>query len=398
MLTNVTVNGNRANGSAGGLYSVNTTMTVENSIIWGNTANRDVDIDNGTGAVTTVRHTLVKDAYSGTLWNDALGTDGGNNLGSDPRFATEINPLNAPTLAGDLHIQELSPAADAGDATRNASATDVEVADRLQGATIDMGAYESSHVAQLSIAKAVSPTVIEYGEPVTYTITLTNSGDAYAYSTTITDLLPANVAFVDWQQQPSGASYQSGSHEIAWTGTVTANQANTFQFVVLHTGGPDEVVTNTVTYDHATSSDSADIAFTVLPLPTVDIADTTIDEADGSAIFTVSLSTSSRKPVVLDYSTADASAVAPDDYTGTTNVLTITPGTTSGLITIPVNSDFVDEETETFTVTLTAAVDGTLNDATATSTIQDDDTAGTQVGPTVLSIDEPSGTGLYDNP
>ncbi len=394
-LTNMTFNGNRATFSGGAIYSVQSTMLLENTIVWGNGANAAAEVSNGSGAVTIFDHSLIKDAFPGGVWDSTLGTDGGNNRGFDPLFVTGIDPTTAPTLNGDLRLQTFSPAADGGDVAFNSSATDLIGADRLQGATIDIGAYESTHMAQLAIAKTVTPAVIEYGEPITYTVVLTNSGSAYAYATQLTDTLPAGVDFTTWLQQPNGATYQNGSHAIVWTADLAAPQVSTLQFVGTHNGGPDETITNTVNYSALSSSGAAQTTFDVLPLPIVDVADVTVDEANGSATFSVTLSATTRKPVVIDYITSDNSALAGADYTNTTATLTIVPGSPSGFITIPVNSDFIDEESEEFTITLTAAADGTLGDSTASATILDDDTAGTQVAPRVLTVDEPVGSATF---
>ncbi|MCB0108416.1 MAG: DUF11 domain-containing protein, partial [Caldilineaceae bacterium] len=393
-LTNVTINGNRASHEGGGIYNVQSTFSLDNSIVWNNEANFYKEIRNE-NSVTNISYSTVKDAYAGGTWDSNLGTDGGNNLESNPLFANDLSPLSAPTLNGDQRLQSLSPAADAGDNSANTSNSDAVNGGRIKGAAIDMGAYESAHVAQLSITKTVAPTVIEYGEAITYTVVLNNSGSAYAYGATLTDSLPADVAFAGWLQQPSGAAYQSGPHAITWTGTVTAAQTQTFTFMATHTGGPDEVITNTVSYGHITSSDSAQEAFTVLPLPTVDLADVTVDEATASATLTVSLSATTRKPVVVTYATTNGSATAGADFTNTTATLTITPGSLTGFIAIPVNSDFIDEETETFNVTLTGATDGIVGDASAIATILDDDTAGTNVSGQLLSVSEPNETAVF---
>ncbi len=394
-LTNVTFSGNRATFSGGAVHHVQSTMLVENTIIWGNGANSAAEVNNGTGGVVTYAHSLIKDAFPNGVWNATLGLDGGNNRGSDPRFITGIDPSTAPTLHGDLRLQAFSPAADGGDQGRNSSATDVAGFVRRQGATIDIGAHESAYTAQLRIAKTVTPAVIEYGEPITYTIVLTNSGDAYAYAAQITDTLPAEVDFTTWLQQPSGATYQTGDHAVTWMDDVAATQVSTFQFVGTHTGGPDETITNTVLYQHMANSDIASATFSVLPLPLVNIADVAVGEATGSATFIVTLSNTTRKPVVLPYATSGDTAEAGADYTETTGTLTIAPGHLTGFITIPVNNDFFDEENERFYVTLTAAVDGTLGDATAQAIILDNDTAGAKVTPTMLEIAEPLGQATF---
>ncbi len=394
-LTNVTFNGNRAIFSGGAIYNVQSTLLLENTIVWGNGATAAAEVSNGTGAVTIFDHSLIKGAFANSVWDSTLGTDGGYNRGSDPRFVAEIDPTTAPTLNGNLRLQTLSPAADGGDPSLNSSGTDVDGTSRLQGATIDIGAYESDYVAHVTIGKTVTPAVIEYGEPITYTIVLTNSGSAYAYAAQLTDTLPAEVDFATWLQQPNGATFQNGTHSVVWTTDVAAPQVTILQFVGTHTGNPNETITNTVNYSALDSSGSAQATFDVLPLPIVDIADVTVDEASGSANFAVTLSTTTHKPVVLDYATSDNSALAGADYTATTSTLTIIPGSAQGTISIPINSDWIDEESEYFTVTVNAATDGILEDATAKATILDDDTAGTQVAPALLAIDEPVGKATF---
>ncbi|MCB0189529.1 MAG: DUF11 domain-containing protein, partial [Caldilineaceae bacterium] len=393
-LTNITVNGNRAAQYGGGLYNAQSTVSLVNSIIWNNQASFEPEIRNETGT-TTIAYSTIKNAYPSGVWDSTLGIDGGNNSSSNPLFVTDLAPTSAPTLSGNQYLQPLSPAADAGNSSANNTNADAGNGGRIKGAAIDRGALESGFVAELAVGKSVTPAAIEYGETITYTIVLTNSGNAYAYNTTVTDTLPADVAFLNWVQQPSGAAYQSGSHQISWVGTVVAAQSQTFTFVGRHTGGPDEVVTNSVTYGHATGSDSAEVAFTVLPLPTVDIADVTVDEASAGATLTVALSTTTRKPVVVTYATTSGSALANADFTDTTATLTITPGSLTGFLTIPVNNDFIDEEAESFIVTLTGATDGTLGDATATATILDDDTAGTNVAGQSLTVSEPNHTAFF---
>lgn len=395
ILTNVTISGNRAQHSGGGIRNVESAAALQNSILWNNSANNEQQISNGTDGSAVVTQSLVENAFSGGSWDSTLGTDGGNNLDSDPLFTTAINPTDAPTLAGDLRLTTYSPAADAGNSAANLTTTDVDNQNRFQGASIDMGAYESALVAQLNVTKAVTPTVIEYGEPVTYTIVLSNTGSAFAYNTLLTDTLPTDTDFASWQQQPISATYNTGSDAITWMGTVTPTESITYEFVVTHTGGPDETITNTVTYDHGSGNGTTDVSFTVLPLPIVNIADVTTDESKSIVSFKVSLETTSRKAVTVQYDTSDNSAEAGLDYQADSDTATIAAGDTERLIHVLLFKDFIDEETEEFTMTLSSPVDGTLGDATATASILDDDTAGTNVAPTALAITEPSDSASF---
>jgi hypothetical protein len=93
----------------------------------------------------------------------------------------------------------------------------------------------------------------------------------------------------------------------------------------------------------------------------------------GSLAFTVRLSAPSRRQVKVDWATADATATSADDYTALAGTLTFKPGETRKKVSIPILGDGVDEEDETFTVTLSNPRRSTIADADATGTIWDAD-------------------------
>ena len=109
---------------------------------------------------------------------------------------------------------------------------------------------------------------------------------------------------------------------------------------------------------------------------TVSVANASADE--GEAVeFTVSLSAQASSDVVLNWSTADDTAMAPGDYTATSSgTLTIAAGATTNTFTVATVDDALAESDETFTVTI---AEGTLPEgvsivtATATGTIDDND-------------------------
>jgi len=109
--------------------------------------------------------------------------------------------------------------------------------------------------------------------------------------------------------------------------------------------------------------------------PALSIADASLVEGDsGSApmAFAVSLDAESGRSVTVEYATADGSATAAEDYTGTAGSLTFDPGVTEQTIEVPVLGDTAAESDETFAVTLSAPANATLADAEATGTIRDD--------------------------
>ena len=117
--------------------------------------------------------------------------------------------------------------------------------------------------------------------------------------------------------------------------------------------------------------------------PSLSIDDVTVTEASGAtAVFTVTLSGVSGRDVTVAYATSNGTAVAGSDYTTASSTLTISAGTPTGTITVPILDDALDEPNETFTVRLSAPNNATISDSEGTGTITDNDASPS------LSIDD----------
>jgi hypothetical protein len=71
--------------------------------------------------------------------------------------------------------------------------------------------------------------------------------------------------------------------------------------------------------------------------------------------------------------TSNGTASAPGDYTALSTTVTIPAGDTTKTVDVGVKGDTLDEPDETFQLTLSAPVNATLGDGSATGTILDDD-------------------------
>src|SRR4051812_43026966 len=111
--------------------------------------------------------------------------------------------------------------------------------------------------------------------------------------------------------------------------------------------------------------------------PTVSIGD--LSQAEGNAgttafDFPVTLSKTSGSDVTVKFSTTGGTATSGADFAAVSNgTLTITAGNTTGTATVQVTGDTSPESNESFTVTLSAPTGATINDGSATGTIQNDD-------------------------
>src|SRR5262249_43101306 len=92
---------------------------------------------------------------------------------------------------------------------------------------------------------------------------------------------------------------------------------------------------------------------------------------------TATLSAPSSKTITVDYTTADGTAKAGSDYVAVSAAspghLTFNPGQTSQTFPIQIIGDIFNEPDETFTVTLTNAVNAGIASGTGTCTILDND-------------------------
>ena len=96
----------------------------------------------------------------------------------------------------------------------------------------------------------------------------------------------------------------------------------------------------------------------------------TVNEETGQVQLTVTRTGGSFGSVTVDYATNDGDAIAPEDYTNTSNTITFANGdSTAKTITIPIVDDSNYELTENFTVTLSNPSGGATLGSRPTTTI-----------------------------
>ncbi|HEU4888246.1 MAG TPA: Calx-beta domain-containing protein [Thermoanaerobaculia bacterium] len=87
--------------------------------------------------------------------------------------------------------------------------------------------------------------------------------------------------------------------------------------------------------------------------PFVSANDVTVDEDAGTAQVTLSIPAARTEPFFVSYSTSDATAVAPADYTSASGSVVFNPGVTQATIAIPIVDDAVAEGDKSLDLELT---------------------------------------------
>ena len=114
----------------------------------------------------------------------------------------------------------------------------------------------------------------------------------------------------------------------------------------------------------------------ILPerIPALSVAGARATEGGDSAlVFVVTLDRASSPTVTVSYATADGTAAAGEDYEAVSGTLAFAAGETEKTVSVRTTDDSMNEEDETFTLTLSSPANATLGDAVATGTIADDD-------------------------
>jgi len=142
-LMNCTITGNSAE-VGGAMFLESAYPALINCILWGNSS--EIDQVNSANNIL-VMNSIVQGGYTGT-----------GNINADPLFVSQPAHANAPTTAGDLHLQTCSPAIDAGTSV-DAPTTDLDRNARPKNQGHDMGAYEfQTDLSEISV-KGGSPLI-----------------------------------------------------------------------------------------------------------------------------------------------------------------------------------------------------------------------------------------------
>ncbi|MGE4011160.1 MAG: Calx-beta domain-containing protein, partial [Alphaproteobacteria bacterium] len=130
----------------------------------------------------------------------------------------------------------------------------------------------------------------------------------------------------------------------------------------------------------------------------ISINDVIVDETAGTATFIVTRSGKLSGASSVNFTTADGTALAGQDYTGTNGSLNFAAGQATASVTVAITNDLTTEGNEQFSVNLSAPSGAVLGDASGTGTIVDNDGPGapaTRVGINDVTVNESAGTATF---
>lgn len=250
-----------------------------------------------------------------------------------------------------------------------------------------------------TLSKTASSAEVAPGSTFTWTVSMKNTGNTSLSNQVITDTIAktANAPALTGVSASSSCTSTSSSTTVGafsatggtWTivslptgATCTLTVTATAPATAATSTTPTKSYTNTVTTTIAGGGNTSYVqtdSATVIVRPYIAIASASTAEGVAgtkSLDFIVSLDSVYDLPVTVSYATTDGTATTTDgDYVATSGTLTIPAGQTSGTISVTINGDTKYEADETFTLTLSNPSNAAIQTATATGTINNDDTA-----------------------
>jgi hypothetical protein len=305
-----------------------------------------IDTDNGDLVPVTQQVTIVAGQTTATL--DVTNTDDAYVEGGEDYSVT----LTGTTSGGGFEAVDVDTTPVITTINDN-SPTDPSVEPDAE--TISVTLTGDSSVAEGGTATYTitldQPTATEMTVEVIVGHITTDDGDLTPVTQNIT--IPAGSDSVEFTVDNTDDNLAEGneSYQVELSGTTTGGGFETISV--------DTTPVNTTIVDNDVLSISVD--------------DVTVNESAGTLTFTVSLSVPTTDAVTFDYATSDDSALAGSDYTAVSGSGSIAAGDTQYTIEIPITDDNYAELTETFNITLSNVSAGVaIADGSGVGTITDD--------------------------
>ena len=240
----------------------------------------------------------------------------------------------------------------------------------------------------LTASVAANPLRVTEGDPATFPVTLT--GGTSTADVVVTYSVAGTATSGDDYTAPSG-TLTIGSPGTSGTITIATEADGVLDRGETLIVSLESVTTTKGSAELSATSRSATTTIGDSSTVTVSVAAATALEGE-SLSFPVTLSGAVSSEVELGWSTTAGTAISDTDYTAVASgSLTIKANDTSGTLTVSTSDDTLTEADETLTVTITGETlppGVSLDVATATGTIEDDDGLTASVVANPLSVTE----------
>ena len=358
-------------GTTGGNYeALNTTSTTSTNVV--------DDTDATTVTLTASANSVSEGGsiiYTATVNNPVTGSNLVITLNNGQTITIPVGQSSASSTAFSVRADDMYAQGTATLTTAISGTTGGNYEALTTTSTTSTSVVDDTDATTVSITGSASVTeggVASYTVALTsaaqtaVTIILTYSGTA-ANGSDFTGVATVNIPAGSSSANFNITTIDDSLNEALENFTVTISSATGGNFENLVVSGTNNsVITAIVDND---------------PTPSLSIGDVTVDEAAGTATFTVTLSAASGQTVTVGYNTSDSSATAGADYVSGSGTLTFAPGNTTQTITINITEDAIDEPNETFFVNLETPTNATILDGLGVGTIIDNDAA-----PTISSV------------
>ncbi|MBI2441794.1 MAG: right-handed parallel beta-helix repeat-containing protein [Lentisphaerae bacterium] len=353
---NTIVSGEGDSGVGGGIFVGG--GTIRNCIAY---YNQDTDVVADFDGPTPISNSCISSDIGGI-----------GNITNEPQFISNGTGYGAEFVPGNYRLRQTSPCINIGtNQPWMANAGDLDGVPRIVGGVVDMGAYEFTTEPGTVQFSTSSYSVNEDAR--TVTLTVTRTGGSYGLAT-------VEYATADGTAS-AGSDYTSQSGILSWSYGDTANKTITVSVTDDSIDENDE--TFTVTLSNAIgaglgSPNSATVTIVDNDTPgTIQFerSSYSVNEDAGTVMLTVTRTGGSAGLATVEFATAAGTALAGLDYTSQSGTLTWPDGDTSSkTITLSITDDSMDENDETFTVTLSNVTGADLGSPdVATVTIVDND-------------------------
>jgi len=228
----------------------------------------------------------------------------------------------------------------------------------------------------LFVTAATTPASGTVGQPLTYTLMVSNTGPAVAHGVVLSNYLPANIVLQSVTPSTGSCANNGGVIRCDLADLGSGAAFITIQVTTPTLGLLTNITTVSRTDADASALDDSVTLVTTVNFPASSADDVSIVEGNtgtNTVAMNVHLSAPSTNTVSVSYSMFNGTAVANVDFVLKSGTLTFPPGSTNQVILLGIRGETLYEANEVFSVSFSSPVNAIIGKNSATCTIINDD-------------------------